>query len=258
MTKPAGADTTQRILDVAERLVQTQGWCGFSYADIAAALDIRKASIHHHFPTKANLGRTLMARYHATFAAALDQITLSPADCASKLDRYAGLYSGVLSDDNRMCLCGMLAADFETLPAPLRADIQAFFELNERWLAGVISAGRKAKTLRFRGSPEVEARLLLSSLQGAMLVARTFGDVARFETVARQLLGSLTRAPAGAVASLPRDHKREAKKRPEGAETGKQNAGIRAVARGRRPTASRASSRARRPRRAEVFQHRAR
>src|SRR5580693_3627241 len=101
MTSTVGADTAERILDTAERLVQTQGFNGFSYADIAAALDIRKASIHHHFPTKADLVRRLMARYQATFSAALEEIALAPGDSPSKLGRYVDLYVGVLQNDNR-------------------------------------------------------------------------------------------------------------------------------------------------------------
>ena len=56
--KPA-PDTAQRILDIAERLVQTRGFNGFSYADIAGALAVTKASLHYHFPTKAEPDRSL-------------------------------------------------------------------------------------------------------------------------------------------------------------------------------------------------------
>ena len=55
-------DTAARILDVAERLVQTRGFNGFSYADVASELDVTKASLHYHFPGKAELGQALIAR----------------------------------------------------------------------------------------------------------------------------------------------------------------------------------------------------
>ena len=67
-------DSAQRILDVAERLVQTRGFNGFSYADIAEALDVTKASLHYHFPSKADSGRRLIERYEKTFLAALEGI----------------------------------------------------------------------------------------------------------------------------------------------------------------------------------------
>src|SRR5437763_12292968 len=121
-------DTAQRILDVAERLVQTQGFNGFSYADISAELGITKASLHYHFATKAELGGALIARYGASFAGALEEIDRAERDARHKLRRYAGLYAGVLRH-NRMCLCGMLAADYSTLPRPMRDGVKEFFDL---------------------------------------------------------------------------------------------------------------------------------
>ena len=184
-------DTPQRILDVAERLVQTQGFNGFSYADISAQLGITKASLHYHFATKADLGSALITRYTADFRGALDAIDESGADPAEKLDRYADLYAEVLRHD-RMCLCGMLAADYTTLPAAMRAGVRAFFDLNESWLARTFEEGRKHKSLHFRGAALDSARLLLGSLEGAMLVARSYGEPERFTSAAQRLLTGLS------------------------------------------------------------------
>src|SRR5436853_6688359 len=89
-------DTKSQILDIAERLVQTQGFNGFSYADIAAELGITKASLHYHFATKAALGSALIIRYGAEFGRALEEIDQSAVDAREKLRRYAGLYADVL------------------------------------------------------------------------------------------------------------------------------------------------------------------
>jgi TetR/AcrR family transcriptional repressor of nem operon len=70
-------DTAQRILDVAERLVQSRGFNGFSYANVAAELNITTASLHYHFPSKAELGEALIVRYSARFADALQAIDSS-------------------------------------------------------------------------------------------------------------------------------------------------------------------------------------
>src|SRR5260221_12037667 len=108
---PAAATTSQRILDIAERLVQTRGFNGFSYADIAEALKVTKASLHYHSPAKADLGKELIERYERNFLAALATIDEASRDAREKLRRYADLYAGVLKGD-RMCLCGMLAAEW--------------------------------------------------------------------------------------------------------------------------------------------------
>jgi TetR/AcrR family transcriptional repressor of nem operon len=186
----ARTDTAERMLDVAERLVQTRGFNGFSYADIASVLGVTKASLHYHFPSKGELGLRLIERYCASFSGTLRDLDERGIDTRTKLQTYVEIYSGVLRDD-RMCLCGMLAADYATLPEPMQAAVTHFFEENEAWLAETLANGRAAGELDFAGDPLEEARLLVGALEGAMLVARSFGDPARFQTIANRLLADL-------------------------------------------------------------------
>jgi len=185
------ADTSQKILDIAERLVQTRGFNGFSYADIAGPLRITKASLHYHFPAKAQLGKQLIERYERNFLAALAAIDRGGADPRRKLRQYAAIYADVLRQD-RMCLCGMLAAEFATLPKAMRENMRHFFDENERWLSAVLEQGRKAGRLKFTGTPREVARALVGSLEGAMMLARSYGEVARFQVVADRLLAELS------------------------------------------------------------------
>jgi len=183
-------DTPQRILDVAERLVQTRGFNGFSYADIAEALDVTKASLHYHFPSKAELGKRLIERYEEAFLGLLKAIDATGAGARDKLRRYARIYADVLRD-NRMCLCGMLASDYATLPKPMKEEVKHFFDENEQWLAAVLEQGRKSGSLEFKGSALELARVIVGSLEGAMMLARSYGDASRFDTAAERLIGSL-------------------------------------------------------------------
>jgi TetR/AcrR family transcriptional regulator, transcriptional repressor for nem operon len=178
------------ILDVAERLGQTLGYNGFSYADVAAQLGVTKASLHYHFPTKAALGHALIERYHALFGAALEAIDECAQKPQEKLQRYVGLYNSVLNNE-RMCLCGMLAAEYATLPASMQQGLKLFFEANERWLTAVLENGRKAETFLFREPASERARVLIGGLEGAMLVARTYDDPRRFQVAAACLLSDL-------------------------------------------------------------------
>ena len=171
--------------------MQTRGFNGFSYADISAQIGITKASLHHHFATKAELGRLLMERYSNTFRGALEAIDATGAGALSKLERYVQLYRNVLTGE-RLCLCGMLAAEYSTLPEPMQAAVRHFFDANETWIAGVIEAGRRAGELQTRGSAGDVARMLLGALEGAMLVARPYNDVERFSSAARAALAALT------------------------------------------------------------------
>jgi TetR/AcrR family transcriptional regulator, transcriptional repressor for nem operon len=181
------------MLDVAERLVQVRGFNGFSYADIAAELGISKASLHYHFAGKAELGEALIERYAARFLEALGEIDGSDTEAPAKLEAYAEIYARVLRD-RRMCLCGMLAAEYDTLPPPMRDAILGFFDENESWLGEVLEQGREEGSLQLDGSARVEARTIVSGLEGALLVARPYGDVARFDAAATRLLKALSSA----------------------------------------------------------------
>jgi TetR/AcrR family transcriptional repressor of nem operon len=180
-------NTAQRVLDVAERLVQSRGFNGFSYANVAAELDVTTASLHYHFPSKAELGQALIVRYAARFADALGEIDASGSQALDSLGAYVGLYADVLRGE-RMCLCGILAAEFQTLPGSMRDAVIGFFDDNVLWLAAVLEQGQADGTLSFDGSRTDEAQTILSSLEGAMLIARPYNDLARFQSAAARLL----------------------------------------------------------------------
>jgi TetR/AcrR family transcriptional regulator, transcriptional repressor for nem operon len=186
----AATDSSTRILDIAERLVQTRGFNAFSYANIADALHVTKASLHYHFPTKAKLGERLIERYRTGFLGALDGIDATAANASQKLRAYVGLYADVLRR-NRMCLCGMLAAEFETLPKPMRTELQRFFEANEVWLTGVLERGRNRNELVFTGTSVDTARVLIAALEGSMMLARSHGEPSRLQATSAHMLAGL-------------------------------------------------------------------
>jgi TetR/AcrR family transcriptional regulator, transcriptional repressor for nem operon len=195
--RAASSSTASRVLDTAERLVQIRGFNGFSYADIAAELQITKASLHYHFATKADLGEALINRYSARFFEALAEVDVAGAAAPAKLAAYAKLYADVLSEQ-KMCLCGMLAAEYPTLPRPMQAAVVVFFDHNEDWLETVLEQGRDEGSLAFTGPAAGTARMIVSGLEGAMLVTRPYGDAARFQVAAASLLASLA-APTDAL-----------------------------------------------------------
>ena len=181
---------TDRILDVAEQLAQTRGFNGFSYADIAKEMFVTKASLHYHYPSKADLGRALIMRYKEAFMNALEVIDRQENNAHKKLQKYIGLYESVIRKD-RMCLCGMFAAEYTTLPPEMQAELRLFFDVNERWLAQVLEQGLSDHDLEFKEPPQERARVLLGALEGAMLVARSYGDFGRFRSAAKHIMAGL-------------------------------------------------------------------
>jgi TetR/AcrR family transcriptional repressor of nem operon len=190
--RPARGDATaMRVLDVAERLVQVRGFNGFSYADVAAELQITKAALHYHFASKAALGAALVDRYCDRLAASLATLAVAERSAPARLRGYAALYRNML-DGERLCLCGMLAAEYQTLPQAMQSAVIRFFTRNEAWLAEVLADGAAAGEIQLAGSAEDAAVALVAGLEGAMLVTRPFNDIARFDAAAGPLLAGLT------------------------------------------------------------------
>jgi TetR/AcrR family transcriptional regulator, transcriptional repressor for nem operon len=188
---PAPTTSTQ-ILDIAQRLMQTRGYARFSYADIASELGTTKAALHYHFGTKAELGVAVLERYIQEFEAAL-AATGGLAPASARLEAYIGLYDDVLRGQ-RMCLCGMLAAEVDTMPVPMRTRVLCFLDDNVTWLEAVLAAGVDDASLQVAGDRRAVATSILSSLQGGMLIARAHGtDRASFDRVAAQIRAELMR-----------------------------------------------------------------
>jgi TetR/AcrR family transcriptional repressor of nem operon len=182
--------TTERILDVAERLLQARGFNGFSYADVAGELGITRAALHYHYPGKAELGEALITRYADRFSAALADLDAASTAAPVTLQGYVDLYAQVLGQQ-RMCLCGMLAAEYLTLPPAMKRGVTAFFDDSSSWLRSVLERGRREGTLMFSGPAADSAAMVMGGLEGAMLITRMSGDVEGFRAAAVRLLAGL-------------------------------------------------------------------
>ena len=184
-------ETAQQILDVAQELVRCRGYSAFSYADISKQVGIRKASIHYHFPSKEALVKDLVTRYRTHFQRQLTILEQSDADPQTQLQQFVGLYRAGLSDC-QMCLCGILSAEIQILPDTVKQEVREFLAMVQTWLQAVLTTGERQGCLQLRLSPETEAALLLATVQGAQLLARTEEDsIAAFGRLAQPLLATL-------------------------------------------------------------------
>src|ERR1041385_6785950 len=152
----AAKDTKTAIMDAAQELIQRRGANAMSYQDISEAVGIRKASIHHHFPTKDDLIEAVIERYAEYAFGLMDGIFASKLDPAAKLRNYAGLFEATLSDGKRdkVCPFAMLGAELATLNSPAAARVRRFYEENDARLARVLEEGREQGQVRFKGDPK--------------------------------------------------------------------------------------------------------
>lgn len=182
--------TKERLLYEAELLVRRQGYAGFSYADLAAAVGIRTASIHYHFPTKDALGLALVAFYQDRYDAALAEILQQIPDTIGQITAYAELYRRGLQQ-NAGCLCAALAVEINMLPDAFRAAVAAFFKRHLIWLEKLVVAGVTGGELCASLSPSECASLILATLQGALLMERVLNDGRNFDDAVQGLIDCL-------------------------------------------------------------------
>lgn len=187
-----GNDTSTALLDLAQELIQKQGYNAFSYKDLSLKIGIKTSSIHYHYPTKADLVAGLVARYRRMFSEALQEIDQRGLGPKEKVKCLVDLFLKTTAS-GRMCVGGMLASDFQTLPTPVREEVKGFFSDTERWLEEVLREGEKLKVFSFRGSPKKKAEMFFSALEGCMMSSRMFGDDSRLLELKEWMVDVLTR-----------------------------------------------------------------
>lgn len=176
------------IMDSAEAMIRTSGFNAFSFRDIAAETGIKSASVHYHFPTKADLGVAVAKRYTDRFVEALggaDQFRLQNSGAVRDVLKQA--FRDALLTDGKMCLCGMLSAEVSGLPDEVAASTRDFFLAAVRWTTDAFAATVDGGTASY-SDRETIAYTLLSRLEGAMLVARAMDDLSLFDRVTARLM----------------------------------------------------------------------
>lgn len=166
------SDRRDAILDAAEHRIRSNGYGGFSFREIAQDVGIKSASVHYHFQTKPDLAAAVAKRYRTRFAAALDaaERTGTPRVAA-----WRSLFHDAFERDGLMCLCGILAAAGDSLPAQVATEARAFLDF------GIASLDEARPG---------EGTRILAQLEGAMLIARATGDVGVFKSATDNLVAA--------------------------------------------------------------------
>ena len=113
------------ILAAAKRTAMAHGYNGLNFRDIAAEVGIKAPSLYHHFATKADLGAAVAKRYWEDIVVDLEAISSQSPDPLRALHRYPEIFRKSLSNDNRMCLCSFMAAEYDDLPEAVKKEVHA-------------------------------------------------------------------------------------------------------------------------------------
>ncbi len=169
----------EAILAAAKSAAQAHGYNGLNFRDLAQTVGIKSASIYYHFPSKAALGAAVARRYWEDTAAALETLLTETQDPIRCLRQYPAIFRQSLEDDNRMCLCSFMAAEYDDLPDAVKTEVQAFTDINVVWLRKVLSAANVVSPEQ----SEPRARAIYAAVAGAQLMARSRSDIALFDAL---------------------------------------------------------------------------
>jgi TetR/AcrR family transcriptional repressor of nem operon len=178
-------DTRARILDVGEQLLLERGYAGFSYQDIADAVGIRKASIHHHFAAKEDLGRAIIERTRLRLSDGRGPVAEDGDQVKRQFERFLRFFERLSEDGSRLCIGGRLSADFAVLPGPVRDPFREFMAEHAAWLEELCRIGQKTGVFKKDMPAKEQALMLRASVQGAVQLARANADAETYRTVAR-------------------------------------------------------------------------
>lgn len=189
--KADGMDTRTLLLDHAEAVVRSRGFDGFSYADLADAVGIRKASVHYHFPRKADLALALIERYSARLTQRVDALGAQGSSAAERLRGLVATYRAAIEGGTKLCLCVALAVGRDSLGEPVIARLAAFHDQLAGWLTGCFELARSDGSVAAVGDPAAEALATLALMEGAQLIARVAGRVDLFDAATAPFLARL-------------------------------------------------------------------
>ena len=176
-------------MDVAHQLLVERGFSAFSYADIAEAIQIRKASIHHHFPTKANLVVSVLKAHRERFLQSAEILAEKIEDPLARLQAYVHHWEGCIRDNKEpFCIAALLAAELPSLPEEVRAGVQQHFAELSGWIGRTLEEGVRKRSLTLQGTPEDEAQTFMAVVHGAMLSARALGSAEIFHAATSNAL----------------------------------------------------------------------
>lgn len=172
MSKSKYEHPRERIMDIAEHLIMSRGFNRFSYKDISTKMRVKNAAIHYHFPSKNDLGLAVIRRDRARFKkwnGITAKQAVSPVDM---LNVFLELYTGYLNSGDYVCLASALETDFNTFSEEMQYETRVYAREMLDWFQNLLERGQEDGLFTFSETPEDKAFFTLSSIQGALQIAR--------------------------------------------------------------------------------------
>ncbi|MGV2103853.1 TetR/AcrR family transcriptional regulator [Rhizobium sp. 21-4511-3d] len=174
-----GTNAREDIMEAAKKAAQAHGYGGLSMRDLAAEVGIKAASLYYHFPSKAELATAVAKRYWEDAAADLEKIWDENSDPDERLRFFPVTFRRALENENRMCLCSFMGAEYDDLPDQVKEEVQVFADVNVAWLKKALLASGTVD----EETGEARAKAVFAAVAGAQLMARSRADISLYDTL---------------------------------------------------------------------------
>ena len=209
-----GTDTRTRLVLTAMRLFWEKGYGSTSIADVLQAAGVNSGSLYHFFPGKQDLLLAVLDMYRDGIRTMLlEPAWRGVADPIGRVFALLARYRTALADTDCFygCPIGSLALELHEPDLPVReclaANFSAWTDAIEECLAA--AAERLPADLKRREL----ASFVLTTMEGAVMQARTYRSLASFDAAVRQLRAYFDHLEERAAAGS-RHAARPAKKNP--------------------------------------------
>ncbi len=163
--------TYTNILQHADTLIQSNGFHGFSYADLAKQLGIRKASIHHHFATKADLGIAFCQLKCEQLNYLQSQLKSLPT-AQARLKEYFAVFQSCASEQ-QMCGIYAMQTDLRLMAEPLQKQVMKMADLELLIVRDILQAGLDSGEFHFKTTAYQQAVIICCAIKGALMLNRS-------------------------------------------------------------------------------------
>ncbi len=181
--------TREKIIELGENLIRLKGYNAFSYQDISSELGIKNAAVHYYFPSKENLGTSIVRTNIQRFEEMVENMHSRGFDEMQQLETFIKIY--IKSQrEQKLCIVGSLGPDFNTLNDTTKSELKRITELILAWLGDLLSKGKEKGVFSFRQDPRNKALILLSSLVASLQLSRIL-DKVDYKSISQSIIEEL-------------------------------------------------------------------
>jgi AcrR family transcriptional regulator len=195
-----GEGTRENIIRKAATLFNQQGFAGASMADIMAATGLQKGGIYRHFESKEQLAVEALDYAVALMTRRFTEALEGKRHAIDRLDAIISVFEALPHDPPVPGGCPVMNAGIENddggNPA-LRDRARAAMDGLRALVVRTAERGRERGEVRPDVDAEALATVMISTLEGAVMMSRLFGDethVARAGAHLRRYLDQSVRA----------------------------------------------------------------